>query len=72
VLLPGLDLVNLLDRVQIHRVDGQAIESIRWQRDNVTLAKTGDDVFDAFGLWFVGMDAQNLRGQMVYLGFRTF
>ena len=63
VLLAGLDLVNLLDRVEIDRVDGQAVEGVGRQGNDIAFAQTGDDIVDPVRLGFIGMDAQHLRGQ---------
>jgi hypothetical protein len=68
MLLPRLDLVNLLNRLQIHRIDSQAIKGVCRQRNHVALPETRDDVLNTFGLWFVGMDPQDFRGQIFYLG----
>ncbi len=63
VLLAGLDPVDLLDGGEIDRVHSQAVEGVGRQSDNIALAETGDDVVDPVRLGFVGMDAQNFRGQ---------
>jgi hypothetical protein len=56
--------------MQVNRIDSQPVKSVGRQRNHVALAKAGNDVFNTLGLWFVGMNPQNLRGQMVYLGSR--
>ena len=68
MLLPRLDLVDPLHGVQVYRIDGKPVKSVGRQGDNVAFAQTGDDVVDPVGLGFIGMDAQNLRGQEAYLG----
>jgi hypothetical protein len=67
VLLPGLDLVNTLDRMQIHRIDREAVKGVCRQGYYVTFSQTGDNVIDPVWLGFIGMDAQDFRGQEVYL-----
>jgi hypothetical protein len=63
VLLPGFDLVDSFHRMQINGVNGQTVEGIGWQGHDVALAQARDDVIDPVWLGFVGMDAQDLRGQ---------
>ena len=72
MLLPRFDLVDLLDRMQVYRIDREAIEGVGRQGNDVALLEAGDDVFDAIRLWFVGMNPQNLRRQVVYLGSLIF
>jgi len=55
--LAGFNFVNLLNRVQIHRVYSQTVKRIGWHRDNIALPQAGDNVVDPVGLGFVGMDA---------------
>ena len=62
------DLVDLLDCVQIYRIDREPIKCIGRHCHNIALTKAAYDVLDALLLWFIGMDAQNFRGQMIYLG----
>jgi hypothetical protein len=47
--------------MKIHRIDGQAIEGVGRQGNYVAFAQTGDDIVDPVWLWFIGMDAQDLR-----------
>jgi hypothetical protein len=63
VFLPALDLVNALNCLQINGIDSKSIESVGRYGDHVAFAQTGDDIVDPVSLWFIGMDAQNLRGQ---------
>ncbi len=63
VLLAGLDLVDLLHGVQVHRVHGQAVKGVGRQRDHTAFAQAGDDVIDPVWLGFIGMNAQNFRRQ---------
>jgi hypothetical protein len=71
VLLARFDLVNSLDSLEIDRIDGETVEGIRGESDNVAFAQTGNDVIDPVRLRFIGMDAQDLRGQEAYLGSRV-
>jgi len=63
VFVAGLDLVDLLDRMKIHRIDSQAVEGVGGQGNDIALAQTGDDIVDPVRLGFIGMDAQHLREQ---------
>jgi hypothetical protein len=47
--------------MQIDGIDGEAVEGIGWQGDDVTLPQTGDDIVDPVRFRFIGMDAQDLR-----------
>jgi hypothetical protein len=49
--------------VQIHRVHRKTVEGVGGHGDYVALAQAGDDVVDPVRLGFIGMDAQDLRGQ---------
>jgi hypothetical protein len=55
--LAGFNLVNLLNRIQVHWIYGQAVKGIGRHRNDVTLPQAGDNVVDPVGLRFVGMDA---------------
>ena len=61
--LAGFDPVDALNGMQIDRVNSKPIKGVRRQRDNVAFAQTRDDVADPVWLRFIGMDAQNFRGQ---------
>ena len=63
--LPGFDLVDLFNRMQIDRIHCQPIESVRGQRNNIALAQAGDNIVNPVWLGLIGMDAQDLRGQNV-------
>jgi hypothetical protein len=47
--------------VEIHWIDSQAVKGVGWQGNYISLAQTGDDIVDPVRLWFIGMDAQDLR-----------
>jgi len=61
--LPAFQAVDTLDGVEIYRVDGQAVKGVGRHGNDVALAQARDDVVDPVWLWFVGMDAQDFRGQ---------
>src|SRR5581483_5607880 len=63
VLLPGLELINALNGAQVHRIDGKSVKSIGRQSDDISLTQAGDDVIYPVLLGFIGMDAQDFRGQ---------
>jgi hypothetical protein len=63
VLLPGLDLVDTLDCAKVHGIDRKAIKGVRGKGYNVTFSQAGDDIVDPVWLGFIGMDAQDFRGQ---------
>jgi len=49
--------------MQVHRVNCQPVESIGRQRNYVALSQAGDNIVNPVWLGFIGMDAQDLRGQ---------
>jgi hypothetical protein len=51
-----LQLVDAVDRVQIDRVDGKAIEGVGRQRYHVATFERLDDVVHQLWLWLVGMN----------------
>jgi hypothetical protein len=63
VLLPALKPIDTFDRVQVYGVDGQTVESVGGQGNDIAFAQTGDNVINPVWLGFIGMDAQNFRGQ---------
>jgi len=63
VLLAGFDLVDLFDSEEIDGVYRQAIKGVGRQGDHIALAQAGDNIVDPVRLGFIGMDAQDLRGQ---------
>jgi hypothetical protein len=63
VFLAGFDSVDLLDSGEVHRVHSQAVEGVGRQCNYIAFAEAGDDVVDPVRLGFVGMDAQDFRGQ---------
>jgi hypothetical protein len=66
VLLPGFELIDLLDSAEVDGVDSQPIEGVGGHRDEIPLAQTGNNVIDPVRLGLIGMDTQYLRGQMAY------
>ena|SRR5947207_3008220 len=66
MLLPRLELIDLLHRVQVHGVDSQPIKGVRRYRDEIALPQAGHDVVNPVCLGLIGMDTQNLRGQKTY------
>ncbi len=54
----GFELVDALDGAEIDWVDGEAIEGVGWERDDVTGVEAGDDIVDQCWLGFVGMNAE--------------
>ena len=62
--LAGFDLVNALDGVEIYGVDGETVKGVGGHGDDVAFLQTGNDVIDPVCLGFIGMDAQDLRGQV--------
>ena len=63
VLLTALDLVDLLDRGEVHGIDGQSIEGVGGHGDEIALVQAGHDVVDPVLLGLIGMDTQDFRGQ---------
>jgi len=68
---PRLQLVDTIHRLQIHRIDREAIKSIRRQSDDVAAVQAIDNLADQ--LWFrlVGVDAECFSRQiwLLCLGF---
>ena len=63
MLLTAFNAVDVFDGVEVDGVYGKAIKSVGGHRDNIALAKTGDNVVNPVWLGLVGMDAQDFRGQ---------
>jgi len=54
----GLELVDAVDGAEIDRVDGEAVEGIGRERDDVAAVEAGDDVADERGFGLVGMNTE--------------
>lgn len=59
----GFELVDAVDGAEIDRIDGEPVEGVRGQSDNVAVVKTGGNIVDERGLWLVGMDTESFCRQ---------
>jgi lactam utilization protein B len=53
-----LEDINLIDGMQVDRVDGEAIESVCRHTDDAAALQAADDVFDFFRLRLIRVYAQ--------------
>ena len=59
----GFQFVDAVDRAKIDRVDGEAIEGVGGERDDVAAIETVGHVANERGLGLVGMDTEGFCGQ---------
>ena len=60
----SFDLVDSFDGAEIDWVDGEAVEGVGGERDDVAGIEAGGDVVDERGLGLVGMDAEGFGRQI--------
>ena len=62
----GLQVVDVVDRAQVHGIDREAVEGVGWQGDNLAAVAAVGHVGDQCGLRLVRMYAKHLSVQRVY------
>ena len=73
--MPGarLEVVDAVDGAKVYGIDGEAIEGVRGQRNDITAVKALHDAIDVCGFRFVRMDAEKFSrhdGSLVFRGER--
>jgi hypothetical protein len=61
----GFDFVYAVDCAEIDGVDGETVEGVGGESDDVAAVETAGDVLDERWLRFVGMDAERFCGQVL-------
>jgi hypothetical protein len=61
----GFELVDAVDGLEIDWIDGEAVEGVGRESDDVTAVEAGDDVVDERGLGLFGMNTEGFGDQML-------